>query len=118
MPAAFSFLSVANLFLYSSLGKGYTNVTFPVASVGNTGHLGLHGMMLWPLMNRWCLTWLELTRHGGVEVVGSLERFLIVFRALRLLCVRSSHLFLFSSVILSTSLVPPFMVVLSNGLLE
>ena len=57
-----------------------------------------------------------------MEVLGSLERFLIVFHALRLLCVRSvdvmmsSHLF--SSVILSTSLVPASMVVSPNGLIE
>ena len=49
---------------------------------------------------------------------------MIVFHSLRLLCVRSvdvinsSHLLSFSSIFLSTSLVPAYMAVLPNGLLE
>ena len=49
---------------------------------------------------------------------------MIVFHSLRLLCVRSvdvmtsSHLLFFSSIILSSSLVPAFMVVLPNELIE
>ena len=120
MPAACLFLSAAIPFLYSSSEKGYTNVTSPVASVCTTWRLDWHGMVLWPLMSSWCATSLELTRHGGVEMVKSLERFLIVCNALRLSCVRSvdvttySHLFFFSSVILSTILVPVSMIVLLN----
>ena len=49
---------------------------------------------------------------------------MIVFHSLQLLCVRSvdvmtsSHLLFFSSINLSTSLIPASMVVLPNGLLE
>ena len=49
---------------------------------------------------------------------------MIVFHSLRLLYVRSvdvmtsSHLLFFSSIILSTSIIPASMVVLPNGLLE
>ena len=49
---------------------------------------------------------------------------MIVLDSLRLLCVRSvdvmtsSHRLFFSSIILSTSLVPPSVVVLPNGLIE
>ena len=35
-----------------------------------------------------CLwTWFTLTKQGGLDVDGSLESFLIVFQALRLLCI-------------------------------
>ena len=46
----------------------------------------------------WCATWFALTRHGELDVVGSLDSFLIFVHALRLLCVilldvmTSSHL--------------------------
>ena len=69
-------------FLYYSSENGYNNITSPVASIGSTGRLGMHGMLLRPLMSSWCATCLELTRHGGVEVVGSLKRLLIVCHAL------------------------------------
>ena len=68
-------------------------------------------MVSWPFMSCWCATWWEFTIHVGVEVVGLLERYLIVFHALLLLFVRFVdvmilyHLF-FSSIILSTGLVP------------
>ena len=54
------------------------------------------------LLSSWCETRLELIRHGGVEMVGSLERLLIVFHALLLLCGTSVNVmtssYLFSSV--------------------
>ena len=52
-------------------------------------------------MSNWGATWFALTRHGAIGEVGSLERFLIFFNALRLLWVMlgdvmtSSHLFFF-----------------------
>ena len=50
-----------------------------------------------------------------MEVMGSLERFLIVAHTLRVLCVRSVDVM--TSIILSSSLVPASMIV-SNGLVE
>ena len=44
---------------------------------GSTGRLGLVDMVPLQLMSNW----FALIRHGGVDVVGSLERFLIVFQA-------------------------------------
>ena len=76
------FLSAAFHSLYSSSEKGYTNAISPVTSVGSTVSLGLHDMVFRSLMSSWCATWLELTIHGGVEVVGSLARFLIACHAL------------------------------------
>ena len=87
-----------------------TNDGFP-STVGSAGHLGFVGIVPWPLTSRWCATWLELTRNGGLGEVGSLDSFLIVCHALRLLWVRSidvmtsSHLFFFSSFIVSYQLV-------------
>ena len=60
-----------------------------------------------------------LTRHGGLDMVGSFNSFLIVFYTLQLLCVilvnvmTSSHLF--SSIILSISLFPDYMVPRQKG---
>ena len=54
-----------------------------------------------PLTRSWCVTWFALPRHGGLDVVGSFDRFMMVFHALPLLLVilvdvmTSSHLFLF-----------------------
>ena len=62
----------------------------------------LDGMLPLPLTRNWCATWFVLTRHGELDVVGSFDDFLIVFHALRLLCVilvdmmTSSHLLFFS----------------------
>ena len=84
MPAAFRFLSATIPFLYSSAEKWYTSVTSPVASVGSIEGLGLLDMVPRPLMSSWCASWLELSRHRGVEMLGSLERLLIVFQAFRL----------------------------------
>ena len=53
----------------------------------------------------------------SVEVLGSLERFLMVFHALRLPSVRSVDV-MTSSITLSPSLVLATMVVSPNGLLE
>ena len=50
LTANFPFLSAAIPFLYSSSEKGYTRVTYPVASVGSTGSLGLFDMVPRPLM--------------------------------------------------------------------
>ena len=38
-----------------------------------------------PLTRSWCATWFALTRRGGLDVIGSVDSFLIVFHALRLL---------------------------------
>ena len=84
MPAALLFLSAAIPFLYSSSLNADTNYGFP-STVGSAGHLGFVGIVPWPLTSRWCATWLELTRHGGFGEVGSLDSFLIVCHALRLL---------------------------------
>ena len=106
MPAALLFLSAAIPFIYSSSLNADTNDGFP-STVGSAGHLGFDGIVPWPLTSRWCATWLELIRHGGFGEVGSLDSFLTVCHALRLLCVRSidvmtsSHLFFFHCVYLS-----------------
>ena len=84
MSAALFFLSAAIPFLYSSSLNADTNDGFP-STVGSAGHLGFVGIVPWPLTVRWCATWLELTRHGGFGEVGSLDSFLIVCHALRLL---------------------------------
>ena len=62
-----------------------------------------------------------LTRHGAIGEVGSLEKCLIIFHALRLLWVMlvdvmtSSRLFFFSSYMLFVSELPVSMVPLSKG---
>ena len=84
MPAALLFLSAAIPFLYSSSLNADTNDSFP-NTVGSTGHLGFVGIVPSSLTSRWRATWLELTRHGGFGEVGSLDSFLIVCHALRLL---------------------------------
>ena len=81
-------LSATIPFLYSYWEKGYTSFTSLVASVGITGCFGLIDIVLLLLMSSWCATWLELTRHGGFEVVASFEWLLIVFHALLLFYVR------------------------------
>ena len=123
MPAALLFLSAAIPFLYSYSLNADTNNGFPF-TVGSAWHLGIVGIVPWPLTSRWCATWLELTRHGGVGEVGSLDSFLIVCHALRLLWVRSidvmtsSHLFFFSSFIMSINLFPVSRVPSAKGFLE
>ena len=84
MPAALLFLSVAISFLYCFSLNEDTNDGFP-STVGSAEYLGFVGIVPWPLTSRWCATWLELTRHGGFGEVGSLDSFLIVCHALRLL---------------------------------
>ena len=111
MPDVMLFLSAAIPFLYSSSLNADTNDGFPY-TVGSAGHLGFVVIVPWPLTSRWCATWLELTRHGGFGEVGLFDSFLIVCHALRLLWVRSidvmtsSHLFFFSSFIVSINLFP------------
>ena len=73
----------------------------PSVAWGSTGHFHVYGMLPVPLTRSWCAIWFAMSRHGGLDVVGSFYRFLIVFHALRLFCV----IFL-SSVILSVSLFP------------
>ena len=64
----------------------------------------MDGILYMPLTRRWCSTWFVLTRHGGLDVVGSFDGFLIVFHALQLLCVilvdvmTCFHILFFSSV--------------------
>ena len=68
MHAALLFSSAAIPFLYSSSLNADTNDGFP-SIVGSAGHLGFVGIVPWPLTSRWCATWLELTRHGGVSTI-------------------------------------------------
>ena len=81
----------------------------PSVAGGSTGLFGLDGMIPLPLTWSWWATWFAVTWYGGFGEVGSLESLLIVFQAFRLLWVMfvdvmtSSHIFLFSSVILSSS---------------
>ena len=82
MPAAL--LSVAIPFLYSSSLNADNNDGFP-STVGSAVHLGFVGIVPWPLTSRWCGTWLVLTGHVFFGEVGSLDSFLIVCHALRLL---------------------------------
>ena len=84
MPAALLLLSAAILFIYSSSLNADTNDGFP-STFGSAGHLGFVGIVPWPLTSRWEATWLELIRHGRFGEVGSLDSFLIVCHALRLL---------------------------------
>ena len=84
MPAVLLFLSAAIPFLYSSSLNADTKGGFP-SIVGSAGHLGFVDIVPWPLTSRWCATWLDLTRHGVFGEVGSLDIFLIVCHALRLL---------------------------------
>ena len=118
MPAALLFLSAAIPFLYSSSLNADTNGGFP-STVGSAGHLDYVGIVPWPLTSRWCSTWLELTRHGGFGEVGSLDSFLIVCHAFRSIDVMtSSHLFFFSSFIVSINLFPVSRVPSAKGLFE
>ena len=56
-----------------------------VVAGGSTGRFGLDGMAPLPLTRSRRVTWVEVTRHGGFDEVGSLESLLIVFQAFRLL---------------------------------
>ena len=84
MPNALLFLSADIPFLYSSSLNADTNDGFP-STVGSAGHFGFVGIVPWPLTSRWCVTWLEFTRHRGFGELGSLDGVLIVCHALRLL---------------------------------
>ena len=123
MPAAFLFFSVVMPFLSSSSVKGNTSEESSSLIGDNLGHLDFVGISPRPLTSSWCATWLAVTRQGGFEAVGSLEIFLIVCHAFRLLPVRSvdviisSHLLLFSAVILLISSLPVSRGMLSKGLL-
>ena len=119
MHAALLFLSAAIPFLYSSSLNADTNDGFP-STVGSAGHLGFVGIVPWPLTSRWWATWLGLTRHGGFGEVGSLDSFLIICHALRLLWVRSIDVMTSSSFLLSLcqSTFPVSRVPSAKGLLE
>ena len=89
---------------------------------GSTGGFDVDGMLPLPLLG--VGNWFALTRHGRLDVVASFGSFLIVFHVLRLVCVilvdvmTSSHLLFFSSVILSISLFPDYMVPRHKGYLN
>ena len=123
MSAAVLFSSVAMPFLYSSSVKGNTSEESSSLIGDNLGHLGFVGISPRPLMSSWRATWLAVTRQDGFEAVWSLEIFLIVCHAFRMLPVRSvdviisSHLPLFSAANLLISSLPVSRVVLSKGLL-
>ena len=87
LPAALLFFSAATPFLYSSSLKGCAIVGIPSWIGGSIGRFGFVGIVPWPLMSNLCATWLAFTSHGRFRVVGSLDSFLIVCHALRLLCV-------------------------------
>ena len=99
-------------------------VVSPSVSGSSRGHFDVYGMLPVPLTRSWRATWFVLSRHGGLDVVGSFDSFLIVFYALRLLCVilvnvmTSSHLLFFFSVILPISLFPDSMVPRQEGCLN
>ena len=88
----------------------------------STGHFDMYDMLPVTLTRSWCAIWFALTGHGGLDVVGSFDSFLIFFHALRLLCVilvdvmTSYHLF--SSVILSISLFADYMWPCQKGCLN
>ena len=123
MLAVFLFFSVAMPFLYSSSVKGNTSEESSSLTRDNLRHLGFVSISPWLLMSSWCATWLAVTRQGGFGTIGSLEIFLIVCHAFRLLPVRSvdviiySHILLFSAAILLISSLPVSRVVLSKRLL-
>ena len=123
MPAAFLFLSVAMPFLYSSPVKWNTRDESSSLTGDNLGHLVFVGISARLLTSSWCATWLAVTRQGGFGAIESLEIFLIVCYAFRLLPVRSvdviisSHILLFSAAISLISLLPISRVVLSKRLL-
>ena len=85
LPEALLFFSISTRFLYSSSLKGYTIESSPSVAGYNTGCFGLDGIVPLPLTRSWCATWFALTGHGGLDVVGSLDSFLTVLHALRLL---------------------------------
>ena len=95
----------------------------PSVAGGSTGHFDVYGMLPVSLTRIWCATWFALSRHGGLDVVGSFDIFLIVFHALRVLCfvlvdvMTSSHLYI-SSVIVSISLFLDSMVPRQRGCLN
>ena len=89
MPAALLFLSVAIPFLYSSSVNGKTSDCSLCSTVVRIGRFGLVAMFPLPLTSSWCATWLELTKHGGIGIIGSLEMLVIAFHTSHMLCVRS-----------------------------
>ena len=42
---------------------------------GSAGRFGLDGMLPWRLAWSWFATWFALTRHGGLNGVGSFDNF-------------------------------------------
>ena len=82
IPAVLLVFSIATPFLYSSSLKGYTIESSPSVAGGSSGRFGLDGMVPLPLTRSWCATWFSLARHVGVDVVGTLDSFQILFHAL------------------------------------
>ena len=86
----------------------------------------MDGMLHLPLtrISSSCATWFALTRHEGLDVVGSFDNFLIVFHALGLLCVilvdvmTFSYIHFFYSVIMSIRLLLDCMVLHQKGCLN
>ena len=93
----------------------------PTVAGGSTGRFEVDGMLSLPLTRSWCATWFALTRHGGVDVVGSFDGFLIVLHGLRLLCVILVDVIIssyFPSVILPISLFSDSIVPRQRGCLN
>ena len=85
------FFSVVMPFLYCSSVKGNTSEVLSSLTGDNLGHLGFVGISSAvdaPFMRSWCATWLAVTRKCGFGDGVSLESFLIVCHAFRLLPVR------------------------------
>ena len=53
----------------------------PFVAEGSIGRFDVDDMLPLPLSRRWCATWFALTRHGGMDVVGSFDSFLLVIHA-------------------------------------
>ena len=74
-------------FLYASSLKAYTMDVSPSVGGGSTRRFDVDGILPLPLTRSRCATWFALTRHGGLDVVGSFDSFFILFHALQWLCV-------------------------------
>ena len=90
----------------------------PSVAGGSTRHFDVDGMLPLTLPRSWCATWFTLSRHGGLDVVGSFHSFFIVVHALRLLCVIFviPISYSFPSVILTSQFVSRFYGAVEKGL--
>ena len=109
MSAYFLFFSVDMPFLYYSSMKGNSCEESSSLMEDNLGHLGFVAISPMMLASSWCATWLAVIRQCEFSAVGSLEIFLIILQAFRVLPVLSfdviisSHLLLLSASILLIS---------------